>query len=494
MSRYPVVIFFRYDKYNDADELVKNKNLKCDVRITNDPKTIEQLYTTDVHILITYGPIEFEYHRDVDVYMCPRLRKRWIHYTTIDPKRFENAVNYCFIDTVIKNRKESRPTFSAFTTCFNSFEKIMRPYKSLKAQTMIDWEWVIVDDSTDEANWESLKLKFSNEPKIRLYKKAKNSGNIGNVKNEAIGLCRGLHVLELDHDDEILPDLFKDAVDGFQKFPDVDFIYMDFINIYENGKNFSYGDFLCKGYGGYYYQYYAPRNQWTKVYVTPQINNITASYLFCMPNHPRIWRREKLLEIGSYSEFLPICDDQEILLHTINKLNMLKIPKNAYIQYFNDGGSNFSLLRNEEINRLGPNFITPQFKAKYPLETRIKTLDGWHDPKLDRAPVQIWMQPQEFQGNYINKIYNPDYDKQYGIIGLEQLTQNMPQIKSLYQNPRNDFFLIDNKGDVNNICNILMANGLSKIKFYILKDIPQINLVNYFTRIYKSTEDFHIFL
>jgi hypothetical protein len=213
-----------------------------------------------------------------------------------------------------------------------------------------------------------------------------------------------------------------------------------------------------------------------------------------MPNHPRIWRREKLLEIGSYSEFLPICDDQEILLHTINKLNMLKIPKNAYIQYFNDGGSNFSLLRNEEINRLGPNFITPQFKAKYPLETRIKTLDGWHDPKLDRAPVQIWMQPQEFQGNYINKIYNPDYDKQYGIIGLEQLTQNMPQIKSLYQNPRNDFFLIDNKGDVNNICNTLMANGLSKIKFYILKDIPQINLVNYFTRIYKSTEDFHIFL
>ena len=83
---------------------------------------------------------------------------------------------------------------------------------------------------------------------------------------------------------------------------------------YENGNNFSYGDFVCKGFGGYYYEYYRPRNQWVKVYVTPQINNITTSYLFCMPNHPRIWRREKLLEIGSFSELLPICDDQEIIL------------------------------------------------------------------------------------------------------------------------------------------------------------------------------------
>jgi glycosyltransferase involved in cell wall biosynthesis len=489
MSRYPVVLFFRYEKYNDADNKVKNLN--CDVKITSDPTEIEKLYSTDVHILITYGPHEHEYHKDVNKYICQRLRKRWIHHTNIEPKQFERGVNYCFIDTVIKDRKESRPVFSAFTTCFNSFEKILRPYNSLIAQTELDWEWVIVDDSTDEANWESLKLKFINMPKIRLYKKAKNSGNIGNVKNEAIGLCRGKFVLELDHDDEILPDLFKDAVNGFTKFPDVDFIYMDFINIYEDKRNFSYGDFICKGYGGYYYQYYPPFNSWTKVYVTPQINNITASYLFCMPNHPRIWRREKLLEIGSYSEFLPICDDQEILLRTILNLNILKIPKSAYIQYFNDGGSNFSLLRNKEINRIGPNFLTPQFKAKFPLDLNLQNKDAWTDNKYDKAPQQLWMR-NEYKPNYINKIYNPDYDTQFGIIGVDVFNAKLETIKELYKNPRNDFFLIDNSVDPTLIFKLLTENNLTKIKFYVLKNTSKQQLQNYFERIYKSTEAYII--
>ena len=35
------------------------------------------------------------------------------------------------------------------------------------------------------------------DKRIRLYKRDKNSGNIGNVKNEAISLCRGKYVLEL---------------------------------------------------------------------------------------------------------------------------------------------------------------------------------------------------------------------------------------------------------------------------------------------------------
>jgi len=491
MSCYPVVLFFRYDKYNDADNLVKDLN--CSVIITNNPKDLEKLYSTDIHILVTYGPNDKEYYTDVYKYICNRMNKQWFHYKEI-PKNFESSVNYCFIDNVINDRKLSRPIFSAFTTSFNSFDKIDRPYKSLKAQTEKDWEWVIVDDSTDENNWTYLKEKFANEPKIRLYKRASNSGNIGNVKNEAIGLCRGNYILELDHDDEITSDIIKDTIDGFTKYPDVDFIYMDFINISEEGKNLSYGDFMGKGFGAYYYQYYEPKNQWVNVNVTPQINNITASYLPSMPNHPRIWRREKLLEIGSYSEYLPICDDQEILLRTITKLKILKIPKLAYIQYFNNGGSNFSLIRNKEINRLGPNFITPQFKNKYPFDQNIKDANAWHDTKFDKElSMPIWLRDNNFKANYINKLYNPDYDKQIGIIGLESLYTNMSEIKILYENRRNDFILIDNKESIETIAEVLMKHNLSRFKFYILKNTPKENLINYFERIYKSTQETIIF-
>ena len=487
MSKYPVVLFFRYDRYSDADESLTG--LHCDVRITSRAVDLSQLYSTDVHLLVTYGPIESEYYSDVHAHICQRLRKRWLHYTTIDPPTFERGVNYCFIHHVLQNRKDTRPLFSAFTTCFHSFEKINRPYHSLKAQSENDWEWVILDDSTDEAHWTFLKEKFAGEPKIRLYRRSVNSGNIGNVKNEVIGLCRGQYVLELDHDDEILPNLITDAVDGFTRFPNVGFIYMDGINLYENGRNFSYGDFISKGYGGYYYQYY--KGKWVLVYSTPQINNITAYVLPCMPNHPRIWRREKLLEIGSYSEFLPICDDQEVLLRTTMNLDVLKIAKFAYIQYFNEGGSNFSLIRNKEINRIGPHFIAPQFRAMYPIEQRLKDANAWDDPAFSRMPVQIWKRPDDFAPTYLNQLYHPDYDLQIGIIGLAALRTHLDEIKELYQHPRNDFFLIDSVGE--GMFSFLMENGLHRVKCYWLTDITETEMVHYFERIYRSTAATRLF-
>ena len=75
-----------------------------------------------------------------------------------------------------------------------------------------------------------------------------------------------------------------------------------------------YGNFISKGYAGYYAMKY--NGKWQNVYLTPNINNITLSHLVCCPNHPRIWERQFLLDIGNYSEMLPICDDYELLLRT----------------------------------------------------------------------------------------------------------------------------------------------------------------------------------
>lgn len=455
-SKSPVVLFFRYDKYNDSDEILKDPSLNCDVRIINQLKDVEKLYSTDYHVLITYGPQEQEYIRDVNSIICPRLRKRWIHHTKkIDPTQFSQGVNYCYMENVIADRKSTRPSFSAFTTCFNSFDKINRPYKTLRQQSDKDWEWVIVDNSTDEAHWLYLKNKFKDEPKIRLYKRARNSDNIGNVKNEAVALCRGSYVLELDHGDEILPDLFTNAVDGFTKFPAVDFIYMDFIKLYETGANASQDD-SC---GSYYYQYYPVTQTCVKV-------NITAPDLFCMP---KVWRREALQNIGGYSEFLPICYDQEILLRTILNLNILKIPKFAYAQYFNEAESNITSVRDAEINRIGLKHLTPQFKAKFPaLNDKFKSKAG-------------------------NEIYNPDYDKQIAIIGQQALQTNIDEIKKEAKNLRTDFILLTNSGTQAEVFELLIVNGLQRAKFRILQDAPKEELIKYFHYIYRSTKLYTIY-
>jgi glycosyltransferase involved in cell wall biosynthesis len=142
---------------------------------------------------------------------------RWIHYKELpDIKTFNNSVNYCFINNCALPRIHTRPRFSIFTTCYNSYEKITRAYNSVKSQTFLDYEWIILDDSPGDKHFSFLKGVFRGDNKVRLYCRDANSGNIGNVKNEAVSLCRGKYVLELDHDDEILPDVLADAFNYFE--------------------------------------------------------------------------------------------------------------------------------------------------------------------------------------------------------------------------------------------------------------------------------------
>lgn len=491
MKKYPHVLFFRYDKYSDIDSLFDNKEkMECSLQIISDPKELYQLYDSNYHVFVTYGKDEKEYHKDVYQVIASRMGKRWIHYQEIPSiEQFVSSVNHCYISHALSDRTETRPIFSIFTTCYQSYDKITRAYESILAQKLRDWEWVILDDSPDDAHFAFLKKKFSAEKRVRLYKRSCNSGNIGNVKNEAVGLCRGKYVLEMDHDDEILPDTLLDATRAFEADKEVGFIYMDFINEYENGKNFWYGDFICKGYGGYYRQKY--RNKWVDVYMTPNINNITLSHIVCLPNHPRIWRRETLLQIGNYSEFLPICDDQEVIMRTAIQTKIVKIPKFAYVQYMNENNNNFSLIRNREINRLGPQFIVPKFYNMYQVHDKMKEKDAYEDEKYIDHSSKLWTRG-EYKHKYCNQRVQYDYDMQYCIIGCTAFIKNMALLQEEYKNPRVDFLLLDGTGKTDALCQFLDSVHCSRMKCYSLPDTPADQLKKYFHDLYRCCEKVEI--
>ena len=290
--KYPFVYFLRFEKYKEIDNFIEQNKSKfnCSIKIINHEEinSLNNLFNSNYHILVTYGEDDESYIPLVHQIIVNRMRSRWIHKKSISNiEEFNKHVNYCYINNVIIERKKTRPVFSIFTSCYNSYEKINRAYTGLKSQTLKDWEWVILDDSSDDKHFEFLKKLTKNEKRIRLYKRDCNSGNIGNVKNETIGLCRGKYIIELDHDDIILPDVLDEATCVFENDPEVGFIYMDFINLYENGKNFSYGDFICKGYGGYYKQKY--KEKWVNVYITPNINNIMLINFFFFYIYPIIF-------------------------------------------------------------------------------------------------------------------------------------------------------------------------------------------------------------
>ena len=481
MSTFPQVLFFRYQQYSDVDKLLMSDTPECTFHVTSDKNSLRLLYDTKYPILVTFGPSEKEYLSDVNSILCDRMKSRWIHHVEIrDLKEVCRGIQYCFVNNVLKDRAATRPIFSAFTTCYKSLEKIFRPYESLLKQSLVDWEWVVLDDSPDEEHFQYLKRVLT-DSRVRLYKRSENSGNIGNVKNEAASLCRGKYILELDHDDEIVPNLFTVVAKAWRDHPEVGFVYTDFINIYESGENYWYGDFMALGYGAYYCEKY--NGAWRNVYVTPQVNNITMRHLVSMPNHPRIWRRDILFALGNFSEFLPINDDQELILQTCLRTKMLKIPMLGYIQYMNAGNSNFSLIRNRDINRIGPHFLTPQFYAKHGFHQIMKERGGYDDEKYMHMNERIWLR-EKYEENYINILY-PIYDCQICIVSREVFLQRKEELVHLAKNPRNDFFLIDSSGDFKGLCAFLDEQRF-QAKCYSIKDLTEEQMLKYFAYIYKS--------
>ena len=497
--KYPFIIFYRNDDHAEYDKffIENNKQLNCTVHITNKISTLNKMYSANYHLLITLDDIE-GFNGNKKWIKLPKTRVCDITY-------FNDIVNKIYILNCSLDRNYLRPVFSLFTSSFNSYDKIIRAYKSIQKQTLINWEWIIIDDSPDDEHFHFLRENLSHDCRIRIYRRSENSGSIGNVKNEAVSLCRGEYVLEMDHDDEILPSVLEDASTLFSKGTDktkgeeIGFIYMDFINIYENGENYSYGDHICKGYGSYYCEKY--NDKWVYVYNTPNINNITLSYLVCCPNHPRIWRRDLLLKIGNYCEHLPICDDYEILLRTAVNTKMAKIPKLGYVQYMNNSNNNFSLIRNAEINRIGPQYISPIYYDEYKIADKMKTLGAFEDPNANETKdnVKLWLRSTtdpSYVHKYCNLLVNVDFQKQICIIGIDSLILNLEYIQSLYNDValgvKTDFILLDNKCPNEYLCRQLDSYGFSRMKCYSLIDISANLLVNYFKTMYLSTKQFEI--
>jgi hypothetical protein len=296
----------------------------------------------------------------------------------------------------------------------------------------------------------------------------------------------------MDHDDELMPYVLQESADLFDSKPDIGFIYYDCACVYENSTNQWYGDFICKGYGGYYSQKY--NNQWRLIYITPNINNITLSHLVCCPNHPRIWRKDVLLEMGSYCEYLPICDDYEIILRTCISTNVAKIHKLGYIQYINDSNNNFSLIRNAEINRIGPIYISPIYYENFKINQIMKEKGAYEDEKYIEEHSKIWERDNSsYKHKYCNIIVNNDFDKQYCIIGLDSLLANIDKITGLYEtNPRNDFIILENKCSLEYLQERIQRYNFDRMKCYTLIDTPNDQLINYFKNLYLSVPDYEI--
>ena len=291
------------------------------------------------------------------------VRKKWIHLNLL-PNKLD--IISCVFSGIIEHQYDSHhPLLSVITTTYNSKEKIQRPWKTLRNQTYTNWEWIVWDDSEDTETYENLLEMQKKDLRMRVYKAPKHSGIIGEMKRLASGVAYGSFIIELDHDDEIHPELFQWIIDASRIHPEADFFYTDSAQLYEKTlRTHSYGDFFGYGYASHANVWSEMHNQWVISTIVAPPNAITLRHLIGMPNHIRAWKTELYDKIGKHNPRLSVSDDYELLVKSYIHGKWCHIRACGYYQYRNEDG-NFTFIRNSLIQH-NVKHIYNHYKSQLP--------------------------------------------------------------------------------------------------------------------------------
>jgi len=348
------------------------------------------------------------------LYTSFRIRKMWIHLNAlpiqiiVEPTVFSSVLGH--------HLDNENPLVSVITSTFHSKEKIQRPLRSLKRQTYTNWEWVVWDDSKDNLTYGDLLQMKKTDLRIRVYKAPEHSGLIGELKRLAAGVSYGSLIVELDHDDDLHPELLQWVVDASKKYKEADFFYCDTCQLYEKTlKCHTYGDYFGFGYG-------ANLNVWSNLFkkwiiqtISAPPNPVTLRHLVGMPNHVRVWRTSFYDKIGKHNPMLSVSDDYDLLVRSYIHGKWCYIAKCGYFQYRNEDG-NFTFIRNSLIQH-NVKHIYNRYKSKLP-------------PVPDKYQFQPFWKSDEQEFPKTHLVYNPTPHK-YSVIMLEPDAEKIKQILDL---------------------------------------------------------------
>lgn len=97
------------------------------------------------------------------------------------------------------------PLISIISPNFNSSKYIESTYRSICAQTYLNWEWIVIDDCSADESWEILNKIAGSDKRVRVYKNEVNSG-ASVARNKGLDNSQGEMIAFLDIDDEWLPE------------------------------------------------------------------------------------------------------------------------------------------------------------------------------------------------------------------------------------------------------------------------------------------------
>jgi len=113
-----------------------------------------------------------------------------------------------------------RPSVSVLMPAYNDATFVGEAIDSVLAQTLTDFEFVIVNDGSTDATGETIARLAARDGRIRVLTNQRNLGIVGAL-NRGLDACRGRYVARMDADDVALPGRLANQAAKMDQAPDV---------------------------------------------------------------------------------------------------------------------------------------------------------------------------------------------------------------------------------------------------------------------------------
>ncbi|QKX04717.1 glycosyltransferase family 2 protein [Aquimarina sp. TRL1] len=133
---------------------------------------------------------------------------------------------------------------SVITPLYNSSDYIEQCIDSVKKQTYLDWEHILVDDCSKDDSFSKVENYIGNDNRFKLIQLEENSG-AGVARNKGIEIASGRFIAFLDSDDTWSPNKLDKQL-GFMLSNNYDFSFTSYKLINEEGKDLN-KVIKCKG-------------------------------------------------------------------------------------------------------------------------------------------------------------------------------------------------------------------------------------------------------
>lgn len=271
---------------------------------------------------------------------------------------------------------------------------IKETYQSLKAQTLPDWEWIVVANGDKAAYYHKYLTDLCRDDERVKVHEVRIAGGVGAVKSYAFRLGVGDILVELDHDDMLMPTALETIARAAEQNPRAGFFYSDWADV--TGPNAQGDHTYLNPEGRAAWEASGWRFTTTGKFTHPisfEPSAAALSTVLWAPNHVRAWRREVYERLGGHNVGFRVADDHELLVRTYLQSRMHHIPQMLY--RYRVSGDNTWLANTAEIGRLSTEVGRTNLEALILREAQLRSLpafdlgcgdnmrDGWFGVDID---------------------------------------------------------------------------------------------------------------